>query len=145
MTGSPVMTAEEVSRRLAALCLGGARGFPKKSRDRHILLAAATLWMEPGAVYTEREVNDALAQWLEEACPALAVDVVSLRRELVDFGYLDRDDSGTHYSGGPGPAEWRFADDVADVDPIDVMRAARAEREARRRAYEASRASKDEE
>lgn len=77
-----MITVDEFGQRLAALCLGGGgRGFPRKSRDLHILLAAATLWMKPGAVYTEAEVNLGLGAWLEDACPALAIDVVTLRRE----------------------------------------------------------------
>jgi hypothetical protein len=137
MTTSSLITADEFTQRLASLCLGGGHSFPRKTRDLHILLAAATLWMEAGAVYTELEVNEGLGDWLDRACPALRVDVVSLRRELVDHLYLDRDDSGTHYSPGAGPAGWRFADEVADVDPVDVLMKARAEREARRREHEA--------
>lgn len=110
-------------------------GLPRRTRDLHIVLASATLWMEAGAVYTEREINNGLGEWLENGCPSLDVDVVTLRRELVDRVYLDRDDSGSHYSPGQGPAEWRFSDDVADVDPARVINAAKAEREARRSAH----------
>jgi hypothetical protein len=130
-----VITADEMRDRLAALCLGGATGLPRRSRDLHILLASATLWMEPGAIYAEREVNESLARWLDGACPSLSVDVVTLRRELVDRLYLDRDDSGASYSPGPGPREWQFSDDVADIDPVEVIETARAEREARKSAH----------
>ena len=138
MTTPQLIGAEEFSQRLAVWCLRGDGELPRKSRDLHILLTAASLWMEPGAVYTEREVTENLAEWLEHACPALNVDAVTLRRELVDRLYLDRDDAGSHYSPGPGPRDWRFADDVADVDPVAVIQKARADREERRRVWEAS-------
>lgn len=130
-----MITADEMRDRLAALCLGGGTGLPGRSRDLHIVLASATLWMESGAVYTEREVNEGLANWLAGGCPSLSVDVVTLRRELVDRLYLDRDDSGASYSPGPGPREWQFSDDVADIDPVEVIETARAEREARKSAH----------
>lgn len=132
MTGT--IGRKEFEDRLIANCIGGSSGLPRRLRDRHIILASATLWMEPGAVYTEPEINEGLSRWLETGCPSLDLDVTTLRRELVDHLYLDRDDSGSHYSAGSGPAGWRFAD-IADVDPSDVIARAREEREARRRAH----------
>lgn len=130
-----MITGDEMRQRQAVLCLGGSTGLPRRNRDLQILLASSTLWMEPGAVYTESEVNQGLSRWLDRACPALRIDVVTLRRELVDRLYLDRDDSGANYSPGPGPRDWRFADDVREVDPVEVIETARAEREARKSAH----------
>src|SRR5688572_17355019 len=91
--GAPI-DAAEMRERIAALCLGGSAALPRRQRDLHVLLASATLWMEPGSVYNEKEVNEGLQRWLDEGCPSLRVDAVTLRRELVDRVYLDRDDSG---------------------------------------------------
>lgn len=91
--------------------------------------------METGAVYSEAEVNDGLTRWLEAGCPSLGLDVVTLRRELVDRLYLDRDDAGTNYSPGPGPTGWRFADDVGSVDPTAVIEEIRKQRAARKAAH----------
>lgn len=136
---SETITRGEFSDRLVALCIGGSSGLPRRSRDLHILLASATLWMEPGAVYTEPEINEGLSRWLDTGCPSLDLDVATLRRELVDMRYLSRDDSGTHYSPGAGSAEFRFADDVADVDPGAVIDEARKERAERRAAHTSGR------
>lgn len=137
MSNEPI-TADEMRRRLAELCAGDERWFPKKQRDRHIVMAAATLWMEQGEVYNEREVTERLAEFLD-VCRALQIDAVSLRRELVDHGYLDRDDAGKFYSAGWGSPGWWFAEDVASVDPIEIVSKAHEEwvarREARRAAY----------
>lgn len=132
---SGVIQAAEFVDRIVALCISGSSRLPRRLRDRHILLASATLWMEPGAVYTEPEINEGLSRWLDIGCPSLDLDVTTVRRELVDHLYLDRDDSGSHYTAGAGPAELRFADDVADVDLAAVIARARKEREARKQAH----------
>ncbi len=132
--GAPI-DAAEMRERIAALCLGGSAALPRRQRDLHVLLASATLWMEPGSVYNEKEVNEGLQRWLDEGCPSLRVDAVTLRRELVDRVYLDRDDSGRHYSPGPGPRSVSFNADVGTVDPAAVIAAVRAEREARKMAH----------
>ena len=135
MTESTI-TAEEFEARLRAICSGGGgSGLPRRQRDVAVILASATLWMETGAVYTEPEINEELERWLREVCPSVDLDVVTLRRELVDRAYLDRDDSGTHYSPGPGPPEWRFEDAVAGIDPSVVIARARAERAQRKTAF----------
>lgn len=136
-SGTPI-NAAEMKERIAALCLGGSDALPRRQRDLHILLASATLWMEPGSVYNEKEVNEALQRWLDEGCPSLRIDAVTLRRELVDRVYLDRDDSGRHYSPGPGPRTVDFDPDVATVDPAAIIAGARAEREARKMAHRPS-------
>lgn len=101
---SDEITAAELAERLVRICLDGPiTGLPRRQRDKAIILASATLWMDPGGVYSEAEVNDKLRSWLSEICPSLGLDVVTLRRELVDRNYLDRDDSGRHYAPGHGP------------------------------------------
>jgi hypothetical protein len=114
----------EIEERLVALCIGGGPGLPKRSRDLQVLLFASTFWMKAGKLYSEKEVNLGLGRWLERGCPSLRVDVVTLRRLLVDDSYLDRDDSGRNYSTGRGPVGWRFAQDAVEVDPVDVVESA---------------------
>lgn len=125
----------EIEERLVALCIGGGSGLPKRSRDLQILLFASASWVEPGQVYTEAEVNSELGRWLEHGCPTLSLDVVTLRRLLVDANYLDRDDSGRHYSAGRGPLAWTFNEDAAAVDPVKVVAAALRRRAARKAEY----------
>ena len=134
----------EFTDRLAAICGGGRlTALPRRQRDVAILLAAATLWMETGSVYSEQEINRGLQGWLDTACPALGLDVVTLRRELVDRHYLDRDDSGRHYSPAPGPSNWRFSDAIGGVDPKQVLEDSRIDRLARKRSYLGSPATGD--
>jgi len=106
-----------------------------------VVMASATLWMEPGALYTESEINQGLEGWLGKVCPSLGLDRVTLRRELIDRNYLTRDDSGTSYAPGPGPVDWRFEDGVAGIDSEAVVARAVEAREARKRAYQDRRSS----
>lgn len=57
---------------------------PARRRRRTVVLLELLRRFEPGRVYQEREVNDLLRQAHE--------DVASLRRELVDYRYLERSD-----------------------------------------------------
>ena len=132
----PPITTEEFEARLLAICTGGGGpGLPRRQRDVAVILASATLWMESGSLYTEAEINEGLEVWLTNVCPSLGLDQVTLRRELIDRNYLTRDDSGTSYAPGPGPAEWRFEDGVAGIDCEAVVTSAVEVREARKRAF----------
>lgn len=133
---SDEITAAELEERLVSICLGGPlTGLPRRDRDKAILLASATLWMDPDSVYSEAEVNERLQSWLSEVCPSLGLDFVTLRRELVDRNYLDRDDSGRHYAPGRGPVSWRFADDVGRLDPRQTITRGITEKSERKKAY----------
>ena len=127
------ITAAEYEKRLVALCIGGARGFPKKARDRHVMLMAASHPFERGMIYTEKEVDTVIRDWLDRGCPSLQIDEVTIRRELIDASYLMRDDAGRFYAVGPGPTSISYSDDVAEVDPREIIASALEQREQRRR------------
>jgi hypothetical protein len=72
---------------------GCLTGWPAKERDRLPLLQALAARFALDRDYGEREVNEML-------CAALhtdATDHVTLRRFLIDYGYLARDPKGTRY------------------------------------------------
>lgn len=62
---------------------------PRRRRARTAVLLETIARFEPGRLYMETEVGDVLG--------ALHEDVAYLRRELVDYGYLQRDPAGTVY------------------------------------------------
>lgn len=128
------ITADEYQKRLTALCIGGSRGFPRKARDRHVMLMAAAHPFDRGMIYTEKEVDRAIRSWLDRGCPSLAIDEVTIRRELIDANYLMRDDAGRFYAVGAGPASISYSEDVANVDPIRTVERALEERDRRKRA-----------
>ncbi|MBN1461411.1 MAG: DUF2087 domain-containing protein [Armatimonadetes bacterium] len=129
-----VVTSSEFERRVASLGLGGfGPGLPRKQRDRHILLKSVALVLGHGRSYTEPEINEVLQSWLDAIGPNARMDYVSLRRCLVDEGYVTRDPAGRVYAVRPSDAgRFMFEVEVDSVDPIEIVRSARAEREGRR-------------
>jgi hypothetical protein len=71
---------------------------PKRPRDRWIVLHALSRQIPAGRVYTEKELNQLIREWLEGPGKTFFVDHVALRRELVDAGFLDRDPAGHGYA-----------------------------------------------
>ncbi len=79
-TARPQGTGQIVDRFLDAG--GRITALPAKQSRRRLVLDLAARRFVPGVHYTEAEVNLELR--------ALFDDYVTLRRELVDFGFLDR-------------------------------------------------------
>jgi hypothetical protein len=130
-----VITRAVFERRIADLCLGGVGpGLPRRQRDRHVLLKAVVLSIGQGRKLSEKVLNDSLRSWLNAVGAHVSMDHVSLRRYLIDGGYIARDRAGREYTVLPSdmtPGVFEPAVDV--VDPIEVVRAAsrtRAERRA---------------
>jgi hypothetical protein len=103
------MNEAAASDRFAALSVrnGLSLGVLHASRvaDFNLLLAAAARAFAAGRSYAEREVNDALRDWLAHEGSMLAVDHVELRRWLVDCRVLARDGFGRAYTLGEPSAE----------------------------------------
>jgi hypothetical protein len=72
----------------------------KSSRRKEVLRHLAMRDFRPGARYTESEVNDVLRDW----CEGAETDYVSVRRYLVDYGILDRENAGDYWLLGA----WRL-------------------------------------
>jgi hypothetical protein len=78
---------------LRAFVRGGRlTSIPVQHSKRVVILDRLAQEFEPGQRYTEREVNAMLGAWHD--------DVASLRRYLVDEGFLDRDQGLYWRSGG---------------------------------------------
>ena len=89
---------DEAARRLRALSAGGlGPGLPRKRRDQWILLHAATAGMPEGPL-DERSLNEKLKAWLATRGPHTHLDHVTLRRALVDEGFVERTDDGARYA-----------------------------------------------
>jgi hypothetical protein len=66
----------------------------KFSSRKAILRHLAMRDFQPRIWYAEREVNEILKAWCEGAD---ATDYVSIRRYLIDYRILDREDSGRYW------------------------------------------------
>lgn len=94
---------------------------PRKRDVRYALLAYLAAKFDPGADYTERQVNEMCDEWHTFG------DYFLLRRELVDSGLLGRERDGSRYwrIEEASPDEARSADpgQTADEDrPADPPR-----------------------
>jgi hypothetical protein len=93
------VAAFDYARRIRALLgRGGLRhALPRRRRDLWIILHAVARRFEEGEVLNETEANARIAGFLHGAGHHLEIDRVTLRRALVDEGFLDRDPSGRDY------------------------------------------------
>ena len=92
-----VVPLEEAARRLRALTSGGVGpGLPRRRRDQWILLYTASCALPSGPL-DERSLNEMLKAWLVGLGPRVDLDHVSLRRALVDDGFIERTPDGGRY------------------------------------------------
>ena len=101
MSNSPPVRIgpDEYARRIRArLSRGGlSRSLPRRERDRWILYHAIARRFGPGERLSEVEANARIADFLLGPGHYLELDRVTLRRMLVDEGFLDRDPAGHSY------------------------------------------------
>ena len=110
-------------------------GFPRKRRQQHILLKSVVLLLKLGQDYSEPQINDTLQKWLDTIGKSLEIDHVSLRRRLVDEGYLARDSAGRRYRVDEGNTGSLFEPAVNAVNPVAVIEEAEQRRVMRKREF----------
>ncbi len=71
------------------------RSIPARQKPRLVVLEWLLERFEAGQAYPEREVNELIARSHE--------DTATLRRELVEWGYLERTDGIYRVAGGSRP------------------------------------------
>jgi hypothetical protein len=93
------VTADQYRSRLAALLGSGGltTGFPRKRRDLMIILHAVASRFSPGEELSETDATGRIGGFLMLAAPGWKMDRATLRRALIDEGFLDRDADGTRY------------------------------------------------
>ena len=131
------ISKEVFEARLVELCLrSGMKGFPRRHRDQQILLKSVVLTLEPEVEYSERQIDDKLAFWLADIARSIQFDSVTLRRWLVDDGYLDRHRDGSAYwVSGAGPRDAEFDPEVGSVDTYRVIGAGMKEIERKKQQH----------
>ena len=65
------------------------KGFPAKEKRKIVIMQKIICDFEANRQYTEQEVNDILKQYYD--------DYVSVRRCMIEYGFLDRNGDGTRY------------------------------------------------
>jgi hypothetical protein len=129
------ITRHEFERRLILLCVrSGMRGLPRTRRDREILLKSIALLLTSDRVYTEAEIGTTIRLWLGAVAVRLQTDHATLRRHLVEQGYLVRDPWGSEYRlHEPTTTGIAFESDVDFVNVLSLVIAATEQMQRRRR------------
>jgi len=127
-TPKPI-TKEYFIKRLADLYLkSGLAGFPKDETSLHILLKSAVVTFGKSDSFTEKEVNAKLETLVKDIGQMKGMDHVSLRRMLVDTGYLTRNGDGSSYRvSQPGPRPDMFDPTIDQLDIRKEIETAREE------------------
>ncbi len=127
-----MISLEEFAERLLRLGADrGPRSFPRKSRDRQILMKSIRMQLDAAREYSEHEINEELQAWSRDVAPAIDTDHVTVRRWLIDYGHLERTADGSHYRLGYPPAATAFALEVDTLDLRATVAAFLAEQERR--------------
>ncbi len=137
MNNQTFITTEQFIKRVGDLCLkGGMSGLPKDESDQHILLKSMIQQFDPSARYNEKEVNEKLSFWCSHLSQIKDLDHVTLRRRLVDTGYLVRSSDGSAYTIAlTGPYQPTFEAGILQVDVAVVLQARKDEIERRKQEF----------
>lgn len=137
MDNSKYITTEQFTKRLGDLCLkSGMSGLPKDESDQHILLKSMTLQFDAAARFSEQQVNEKLAYWCNNFSQIKDLDHVTLRRRLVDAGYLLRSSDGSSYQVAlTGPYQPTFEEGILQVEVEAVLQAKKDEIERRKQEF----------
>lgn len=136
VTNKPI-SKEYFIKRLTDLCLkSGLAGFPKDETSLHIILKSAMLMIDQTDPLTEKEINAKLEMWVMAVGENNSIDRVSLRRELIDMGYLIRSADGSIYQiAQPGPCPDLFDEAINQLDIPQEIESVRKEIARRKREY----------
>jgi hypothetical protein len=121
--------AERALKRL--LANGRLTSLPKRPADQQVLAVLAAAQLDSHRSCVESEVNAQLGAWLEVISEPFGIDHVTLRRMLVDSGFLKRTHSGSAYKVNADKLPDIEA--VKNIDPAEVLAQVREERDARKR------------
>lgn len=137
MSNSKTITRECFIKRLVDLCVrSGLAEFPKKHSAQHILLKSAVLILGQSDNFTESEINERLEYWTKNICQIEKFDHITLRRMLIDAGYLTRNRDGSCYQRALSePQPGLFDETINQINILAVINSGREEIERRKKEY----------
>lgn len=131
------ITEDEFKRRFVTLVIRW-RTLPQERCDLNMLLISASLRLTPDRRYSEREINDELAEWAARFGANFGLDHAWLRRLLVDEGYLHRDAAGTLYEFTDIALPYPFDPAIKMLDLEEVLNDEWTARRLKMQQYQAS-------
>ncbi len=107
--------------------------FPKKYKDRLVILGSIVLSLNPQKQYSEKSINETIIEWIRKMASKSYLDYVTLRRYLIDFGLLKRDPAGCKYYVAESKIASIFEKSIRAIDPFSLVKEFRAQRETQRK------------
>jgi len=137
MEGKPI-TCDEFKQRLIDLCVHSSlTSLPHRLRDRHILMKSMVLDLSTDQKYTEKEIDERLKLWLATIGCVRSLDHVTLRRQLIEYGYLGRERDGSCYwLCSTGKDQELFEPSVENIDVNEIIRSSRELIHKRKQSYQ---------
>jgi hypothetical protein len=137
MNNLQFVTKEMFEKKVADLCLkNGMSGLPKDELDQHILLKSMVITFGKVDQISEKEVNEKLGAWINKVSLIKDLDPVTLRRRLVDTGYLVRSNDGSTYQiAETDPYQPGYDPEIDGVDIAEVVRLKKEEVERRKQEF----------
>lgn len=139
MSNVQSISKESFIKRLLNICLkSGLTEFPSDHTNQHIMFKSVILNIDKNTIFSEKEINQKLDYWAGSIgdLTTIKIDHVTLRRLLVDAGYLIRNRDGSCYqvslSGDEKPV---FDDAIEQIDVMEVIKSGRDEIARRKREY----------
>ena len=112
------------------------RRLPKKRQDAEVFLALSLLGLDPAAYYEESEINIHLSAFLDIiASQKGSSDHITLRRYLVDYGFLRRATDGAVYLISPERIDEVLPHDARGIDLKALFAEVELEKLRRRREH----------
>ena len=112
---------------------GRLKGLPRNPEHLDTMLAVATGGLVRRRPHAESEVNEVLADWL--ASVRADIDHVTLRRRMVDCGFLKRTTDGSRYFLNFGRVAGVLGDPAIEVDVGAIADDVLFERESRKHVH----------
>ena len=112
------------------------RRLPKKREDAEVVMALSLVGLDPDGIFDESDVNLHLAAWLDGIVSEDGLaDYVTLRRHLVDSGFLRRASDGVVYRVRPERIDEVISPAAKTVNPKQIFAEVESARIERRKTF----------
>lgn len=114
---------------------GALRRLPRNPEDAELLMALSLLGLDANAAFEESDINLHLIAWLNGIAADDGPDYVTLRRYLVDSGFLRRSSDGVVYRVQGERIDAVLSPEAKSVDVRQILETVETERSERRQAF----------
>ena len=131
-----MVDAKTVDDYLRRLFHGGViRRMPRNPPDADMIMALSLVDLDPAGIFGESEINVHLSAWLDDIASETGLDYVTLRRFLVDGGFLRRASDGVVYRIVAERIDEVLSPEAKTIDPKKILSEVRSARDERRRMF----------